>query len=286
MLKLKIPASTSNLGAGFDTLGLALGLYNYFTFEASDELVIECADPAHQTSDNLVYQSFCHTLKSRGKELFNVRIIIDGDVPIARGLGSSSTCILAGIVAADKLGKLNLSEAEIIEIATELEGHPDNAVPCYKGGFTAAFQDKGKVYYQVFTPPKPLNLVAFVPDFELSTKKSRAVLPQQISYADAVFNFGRLAYLLSALTSGDYSALDVALDDKVHQPYRVGLIKGGLELIKALQDEKIGAFISGAGPTIMAMTDRKIDIEKFANYGFNPMPLVIDTKGVTIQSIC
>ncbi len=282
MLKLKIPASTSNLGSGFDALGLALKLYNIFSINVSKELVIKCAKKEHQTSDNLVYQTFVQTLKKYGKKPFNLEITITGDVPIARGLGSSSTCILAGIIAANKLAKLNLSEADIINLATEFEGHPDNVLPSYKGGFTAAFTEKGKVYYQRFLPAKPLNLVAFVPDFELSTSKARAVLPSSISYGDAIYNFGHLAYLVSAISNGEYSALVEALNDRVHQPYRLDLIKGGRELLTALHNQGIGAFVSGAGPTIMAMTDKDVDLEKFDNYGFKALSLEIDTKGLEI----
>ncbi len=282
MLKIKLPASTANLGPGFDALGLAVSLYNHFTFETSDDLIITCSEKAYQNENNLVYQAFCHTLKARGKEPFNCKIDISGDIPIARGLGSSSTCIVAGVIAASHLAKLNLTDDEIIEMATEIEGHPDNVVPCFKGAFSAAFSEQGKVYYQRFTPKKPLNLVAFIPDFKLTTKQSREVLPKNVSYQDAVFNFGRLSYLVAALNNGDYSALTKAFDDRVHQPYRIALISGGKALLDALKQAEIAAFISGAGPTIMAMTDKPIDVEAFNDYGFKALPLEIDLVGAEI----
>ncbi len=183
-----------------------------------------------------------------------LKIIIENDIPISRGLGSSASCIIAGVIGANELAGGVLGKSEIIKLATEIEGHPDNVIPALVGGMTVSVMDEGKVYYNKIPMDKELKLCALIPDFRLSTEAARGVLPKTISHRDGVFNAGRVALLVSSLVNGDFETLSVACQDKLHQDYRGQLIEGYGDIIRKCKElDCVSVFLSGAGPTIMVV---------------------------------
>ncbi len=271
MIKIRVPATTANLGPGFDALGLALNKYNDFFFEEIESgFEITGTLPEYSGPDNLVYTSYLYALDKMGKseelDKFGIKIGISSDIPTSRGLGSSATCILAGVAAALFMGSGETHEFldydKILEIATEIEGHPDNIAPALYGGMVASAVDGGNILTQKIDVSDKFDFVAMIPDFMLSTEKSRSVLPETVDYKDAVFNVSRVSLMVAALVSGDGDVLKSACQDKLHQPYRLPLIEGGSEVIKMANAFGAKAcFISGAGPTILAIVK---DGESFA----------------------
>lgn len=261
-----VPATTANLGAGFDCIGAALTLYNRFKFT-----VIEARSPAEivkitvkgteadrvsTDKNNLLYQSFLKFYQHLGKTPPNVAIEIELGVPLARGLGSSATAIVGGLVGANQLAGNPLKVSEVMELAIALEGHPDNVVPALLGNCQLSVGEMGN--WQICDIPWHPNIVPVVaiPDFELSTEEARSVLPLQISRSDAIFNISRLGLLLRGLETGREDWLAMAMADKLHQPYRQALIRG-YETVKsaAISAGACGMVISGAGPTLLALAN-------------------------------
>ncbi|MEG5171839.1 homoserine kinase [Microcoleus sp. B3-D7] len=269
-----VPATTANLGPGFDCIGAALSLYNRFQFsrlEASAtekvKITVTGQEAAKVKTDdsNLAYQAFLKLYDRLNQSPPPVAINIDMQVPLARGLGSSATAIVGGLVGANELAGAPLSQVEVMQLAIELEGHPDNVVPALLGGCRLAASNpppqppltKGGAWEICDIPWHP-NIVAVVaiPDFELSTAEARKVLPADYSKADAIFNAAHLGFLVRALETGNENWLRCALQDKIHQPYRQSLIKG-YEAVQqaAVNAGACGMVISGAGPTLLALTD-------------------------------
>jgi homoserine kinase len=260
-----VPATTANIGPGFDCLGAALTLYNQFTFTvlpetASNSVSISIkgkeAAKVKQGADNLLYTSFLQVYQQINRNPPPIAIEIGLGVPLARGLGSSATAIVGGLVAANQCAGNPLSVQEIQALAIALEGHPDNVVPALRGNCQlSAGSSTNWVICQVFWQKNLIPVVA-IPDFELSTEKARAVLPKEISRQDAIFNISRLGLLLRGLETGNGDWLRLALEDKLHQPYRQSLIPG-YEQVKtaAMAAGAYGMVISGAGPTLLALTN-------------------------------
>ena len=260
---VRVPASTSNLGPGYDSLGMALSLQAKFTFEPSDELVIEGCPEAYRNADNLVMQGFRMVCEKAGRPVPAVHLVIDSEVPVARGLGSSSTCIAGGMAAANAMLGNPFTTDDLFQLCTAFEGHPDNVAPAMLGGFVTSVIDEGQVYSVKKDIDPELAFAAFVPDFRLLTSKARAALPAMVSHKDAVYNLSRAALATAAFCEGNYALLGVATKDVLHQKYRLPLIEGGDDVFELAQD--LGAqavYISGAGPTIMAVV-HKDDTEFF-----------------------
>ena len=256
-VKVKVPATSANLGPGFDVAGLAVTLYNTFTFELIDEgLEITGCPEQFCNADNMTYQAFVEGAKACGLEYQGVRIECSGDVPYTRGLGSSSTCIVAGIVGAYAFKDRYDDRQDILELATQIEGHPDNVAPAIFGGLTVSVMSDGVTTLNI--PVKhDYRFVALIPPFTLSTEKSRSVLPQELPRADAIANVSHLALMVASLINGYDEGLKLGFKDRLHQPYRGPLIKGYDEIMKILENDKqiLGVYLSGAGPTIMAVID-------------------------------
>ena len=255
MVTVTVPATSANVGAGFDSLGLAVSMHNVFTFEESDRIQISSADGTHVPagSNNLVYRSARVVYDQLGIPLKGLRITQRNDIPMARGLGSSSACIVAGIMGANALLGDKLTERQMLTLATAIEGHPDNVAPAMLGGFVTSVIDEGQVYSVKKDIDPELAFAAFVPDFRLLTSKARAALPKTIDHHDAVYNLARAALLAGSLTTGKLENLDAATGDCLHQPYRFGLIENGEDIVReAKKLGALGAFISGAGPSIVA----------------------------------
>ena len=270
MIKIKVPATSANLGVGFDTLGVALNIYNTFYVEESDKLIIEGVDEKYCNSDNLFVVAFNETLKRLNVSM-NVYVKMESDIPISRGLGSSASLIVAGSLAANILNNNMLSMEEIFDICTKLEGHPDNIAPALFGGFTASLLHNDKPYTRKIKVNDKFRFTVLIPDFEVSTHNARTVLPKSISLSDAVSNMSNIVALCFALQDGDSNMLTISNNDKIHEPYRKSLINE-FDIVKK-ECLKNGAFtfmISGSGSTCLAISEdknlsKKINTTKLSN---------------------
>ncbi|MBX9256194.1 homoserine kinase [Desmonostoc muscorum CCALA 125] len=257
-----VPATTANLGPGFDCIGAALKLYNQFKFTRVEEggLIIavtgEEAQRVQTDESNLLYQAFIRFYQHIEQTPPSVKIEIQLGVPLARGLGSSATAIVGGLVAANQLEGGPMSQSQVMELAIAMEGHPDNVVPALLGGCRlAATSGAG---WEICDVPWHQDIIPVVaiPDFELSTSEARRVLPTEVSRADAIFNTAHLGLLLRGLETGKAEWLKAALQDKLHQPYRKALIPSYDSVnLAAVTAGAYGMVISGAGPTLLALTD-------------------------------
>ncbi len=260
MITLQIPATSANLGAGFDSLGLALSMYNQVEMEEYDGISIQSTDDVAVPQDetNLIYTSAKRIYDLCGKPFKGLKIVQTNRIPMTRGLGSSSACIIAGILGANHMLGNPFTPDDLVNMAAYIEGHPDNTTPALMGGIVTAVFDTQKVYWVKQEVDSHLKFVAMIPDFELSTELARKRLPAQVSHKDAVFNLSRAALFSASLLSGKYENLKVATCDRLHQPYRKDLIKGYADVVQAAYRlDAYGVYISGAGPTIMAIVDEK-----------------------------
>lgn len=256
--KIKVPATTANLGPGFDALGAALDIYNEFIIEESSEYKFINIKAEYANKDNLVIQSALKTFKYLKKKEIPFSLEIIENVPIARGMGSSATCIIAGITIAMLLSQKELSDEEIIEIATSIEGHPDNVSPAYYGNLVASVKCEDKVICTTYNISSDLIFTVLIPDFELETEKARGVLPKTISYEDMIFSMSRAINIPKALEDGDLEKLFVLLDDKIHEPYRYELIEDSMEFKKISNKYEIPMCISGSGSTLLMISKKSI----------------------------
>ena len=278
-VSVKVPASSANIGPGFDCLGLALPIYNTITIEETvlpgtgieinimseeeniDEMVF---DNIPKDENNLVYKAVEMLYNSIGQVPSELKINIQTGIPIARGLGSSSSIIVGGLLAANKLLGDPADETALLAIATEVEGHPDNVAPAILGGLVlSSLEEDGSVSYFKMDWPEEWDLTVCIPDFELSTEISRSVLPKEVSMADANFNSKHLAMLIQAINKKDAKLMKLALKDKLHQPYREKLVPGMKDIMDAFKHEDgvLGCVLSGAGPSILVIS-HKYDVDK------------------------
>ena len=260
-ITLRVPASSANLGPGFDALGLALGIYLECRFRASDRLSIQAAgrdaDQISKGEDNLIWQTALAVARDTGGQLGPIDLVIDNQIPIGRGLGSSAAALTTGVVIADHLLGLGWKPLRILDEAARIEGHPDNVAACVLGSIVASALDSGGVARAVrLEMPKRFGVAVVVPDFVLPTVEARAVLPEYYSRADAIFNVQRSALLIAALATGSVHAFPAALEDRIHQPYRVKLVPGLEEILQLRAPGLLGCALSGAGPSILVLYER------------------------------
>lgn len=259
-MKIKIPCSTSNLGPGFDTLGLALNRYLLLSAEESNGLIISVKgngkDHIATDTTNLVYSAMAATAQKVGRTLPVVHLHINNGVPAYGGLGGSGAAIAGGVFLADQLLKIGLSRDEMLNIAVEIEGHPDNVSAAIFGGLTInCFDAERKVHCTSVKIDSKLSVVACSPHFQVQTKEARKILPQQVSLKDAVTNIENAASLVAAMMNGNYDALRYVTAERLHEQYRATLIPGYAEVKKAALNAGALSFnISGAGPTVFAFT--------------------------------
>ena len=287
---IRVPATTANLGPGFDAFGCALSLYTDVTFEETEEgLEITGCDEAFTGPDNLAYTSYCAVLSSLSEEVRGIKIHIDAHIPICRGLGSSAALLVAGAMGANVLRGNKLSTQGLLNITNAMEGHPDNLAPAFFGGLTASMVDNGLPVCVSFPLHPEWEFLALVPDLELPTTLARSVLPEQVSRADAIYNVSHGAMVLKALELGDEKLLRTAMQDRLHQNYRKHLIPD-YEKIQALARTLGCAFcLSGAGPTLLLITRDKGLREKLekrlpgiTTKNWEILPLHIDFQGAYI----
>lgn len=253
MLKIRVPATSANLGPGFDCLGLALDLWNEVSFEPCDQVTFrvrgEGADKLDNQPTNLLTRAFFRVHDLCGRKAAGVSIQSFNQVPPSSGMGSSAAAIVAGIFGANEMLGGPLTQMDMLKLATEMEGHPDNVAPALLGGLVVSVVNAGEVISRRFEIPS-LHVVIVKPDVDWPTKVARAVLPVSVPRADAIFNIGRTALVVEALRSGDLGLLREVMDDKLHQPYRLERIPGGRDAFESARSFGAAA-LSGAGPSII-----------------------------------
>ncbi len=263
LVTVRVPATTANLGPGFDCLGLALDIHNTVELSLAVETRVEITGEGQgQLSlgpNNLVLQAAGRLAEQTGQQVPGWHLRQHNEIPLARGLGSSSAAIVGGLVAANELLQAGLDRNQLLQIAAHIEGHPDNVAPALYGGLTACCMEQADACCIRLDAPAELDIGIVIPRFEVSTQQARAVLPDEISFDDAVFNVSRAACTLAALVAGRWEVLSGVMKDRLHQPYRASLIPGMAEVIAAAEEAGAhGAALSGSGPTIVAFaTDRK-----------------------------
>ncbi len=276
---VKVPATSANLGPGFDCLGLSLPIYNTITIEETvlpgtgieinlmsendniDDIIF---DNIPKDENSIIYKAVEMLYNSIGQEPSELRINVQSQIPITRGLGSSASVVVGGLLAANKLLGSPADTTAILSIATEVEGHPDNVAPAILGGFVLASQeDDGTILTEKLNWPDEWDITVCIPEFELSTNIARSVLPEAVPIQDAVYNAKHLAMLIQAINTKDVKLMKNALHDKLHQPYREKLIPGMKEIMEAFKHEDgvIGTVLSGAGPSMLIIS-HKYDLDK------------------------
>jgi homoserine kinase len=262
---VRVPASTANLGPGFDALGMALELYIYVELTVLEQgptviaLYGDNLDGIPTDERNLIYKVAQQVFAEAGVSHPHLKLDVYSEIPLTRGLGSSASAIIAGMVAANALLPVDkqLSEQRLFELSSAMEGHPDNVGAALFGGIVAAFWDGSLAAKVKIVPSANLQTLVVVPSFQLSTEKARHALPKQLSMADAVFNIGHASVLVAALSTGQLDTVKLAMKDRLHQPYRMELVPGMRKILaKATDHGALGAALSGAGPTVIAFVDR------------------------------
>ncbi|WP_195514613.1 homoserine kinase [Paraclostridium bifermentans] len=270
MIKVRVPATSANLGPGFDSLGIALNIYNEYEFELKESkgLFFEGFEEEFQNEDNIIFMAIKKVFDKYDFKFNGIRIkIIKQDIPISRGLGSSSSCIVAGLIGAFALMNMEINRDEILSLAVDIEGHPDNICPAIFGGLVSTIMvDNKKPLYNCVEVKDGIKFIALIPRFKLSTEKARAILPKEVLFGDCIYNVGRAALLISCFSNGNYALLKEATKDRIHERFRSKLIDNFDKVYnKSLELGALSCFLSGAGPTLMAIVDNK-DISFVGNF--------------------
>ncbi len=256
MVIVRVPATSANVGVGFDCLGLALTLTATFLMTPADKLTIDGCEDRFKDENNLVWQSYLKACEKLGLEARPLHITILSPIPLSGGLGSSSTCVIAGVAAAQALSAEGYSREECLELATAIEGHPDNVAPAIMGGLVSSFIEGEKTTSTAMSIADNLRFIAIAPPYEVRTADARRVLPTEVPVSTAVWQMGRCVAVVKALETGDAELLGAASHDKLHEPYRSKLIPDYEPLRKAALDAGAAAYlISGSGSTMLAIAD-------------------------------
>ncbi|MEZ5351582.1 MAG: homoserine kinase [Bryobacteraceae bacterium] len=294
--RVRVPASSANLGPGFDALGLALGIYLDCRFRPSEALQIRLAgrdtEGISTGEDNLIWSTAVQVAIDHGRSLAPIEIIVDNGIPLGKGLGSSAAALVTGVVIADCLLGLHWKAPRILDEAARIEGHPDNVAACVLGSIVATALDSGNVARAVRLEMHPSYQVAVVvPDFVLPTSKARSVLPDSYSKSDTIFNVQRASLLIAALTTGTTSAFPAALEDRMHQPYRCPLVPGLEQILHLRAPGLLGCALSGAGPSVLVFHETGQEdvcelvrqIFRHHGHGSEVMKAAICTQGYSIK---
>lgn len=260
MIRFKVPATSANIGPGFDCFGLAYSFYNEYKIEKSDRMLIEGCEPAHATKDNIFNVAFNETMKKLKKK-GSYHVYYNQSIPASRGLGSSASVIVAGCKTANLLygGRRKLSDDEIFQIASKVEGHPDNVAPAIFGGLTVSTKlIDGTLYHKKFKVSNKLHFTVLIPDFKTSTEMARKLLPKSYKKDEAIKMIANSVLMVEALQSGDFNLLKTVCKDYIHEPYRKKLIKD-YNYIKKIVEEKGNAvlLISGSGPSLLVISKKR-----------------------------
>ncbi|MDU5105518.1 homoserine kinase [Clostridium sp.] len=293
MVKIRVPATSANMGPGFDSLGIAFNLYNEFEFsEEGTENKFYGFKEEFCNEENIVYKAMITCFEKCKYKPKGIKInLLREDIPISRGLGSSSTCIVAGLLGANNIMGNPLTVNELFKIGVEIEGHPDNIAPAFFGGMIVSVLEDGEALYNKIDIKRGITFVAIIPDFELSTSTARKVLPKKVSLKDAVYNISRVSLMISAFVNGNYDLLKYGCKDAIHEKYRSPLIKNyDLVYNKCISFGALSCFLSGAGPTIMVLikNDEKEIVNKIRdflrseNISWKVKELAIDNLGAIV----
>ena len=273
MVEVRVPASSANIGPGYDSFGIALTLYNSIRVSETDSgLYIRNLNPEGYiplNEKNLVYRAIIRAFDEVGYSARGLKISQKSDIPMTRGLGSSSACIVGGLVAGNIISGRKLTSQRIFELANELEGHPDNVAPALFGGFCISCNDDDKLYRQTIRVSNKIKFVAMVPKYYVVTRKSRGLIPDMISTKDAAYNLSHAAGIAVSFATGDYKNLSVYCKDRIHQQYRKTVVEDLEDIIeKSLSYGALGAYLSGSGPTVIAIIngDDNDFVNKITNY--------------------
>ena len=255
--KVKVPGTSANIGVGYDCLGVALDYHLELEVEESDKIeFLENGAPfSIPIEDNYIFEAIKYTEKHLVKNIPSYKVnVIKNNIPLARGLGSSSSAIVAGILIANTFAGNVLDTQQIVKLAVDMEGHPDNVVPAILGGMVLTAHDKDNIVYSTVSNCDDLYYYVMIPDFKLSTEKARSVLPKSYLVSDVINNMAKLGLLVNDLNNGKYDNLRFLLGDKLHQPYRYALINNSQEIFEATKKYgALGEYISGAGPTLISL---------------------------------
>ncbi|MGL3149948.1 homoserine kinase [Microbacterium sp. A82] len=296
-VQVQVPATSANLGPGFDTLGLALSVYDELTVSAlsDDRIEIEVtgsgASEIPRDESNLIVRSMAHVYRDAGRDMPGVRIVAHNGVPHGRGLGSSGAAVTAGVLAAKGLlaGEVDFTDADLLRLATELEGHPDNVAPALFGGLTIAWTGERGPQHKKLLVHRGVAPLVLVPERTMSTSLARSLQPPHVSREDAVFNVSRSALLIAALTQSPELLLD-ATADRLHQDYRAEAMPETHKLVMALRAAGFAAVVSGAGPSVLVLADgpgnRQFAVElaeSIADTPWDALMLAVDVRGGTVR---
>ncbi len=292
---VKVPATSANLGPGFDTLGMALSFYDELEVEAVAgegafvEVIGEGSGEVPTDASNLVVQSIIFTFNRLGQEVPGLRLKAHNIIPHGRGMGSSGAAVVSGIVAAKGLldGIVEISDQELLELATELEGHPDNVAPALFGGLTIAWVDEQGPRHKKLFVHRGVSPLELVPNHKMSTALARSLQPESVPHEDAVFNVSRSALLIAALTQSP-DLLMAATEDRLHQDYRAAAMPETNALVELMRSNGFAAVVSGAGPSVLVLangpTERQAAAKLAAEYypDWRALMLAVDFKGATV----
>jgi homoserine kinase len=293
-IHVRIPATSANLGPGFDTLGMALSFYDEYQAEVIDkglEIVVlgEGVKDIPTDSSNLIYKTIDWVFQKVGKPVPGLRITCQNNIPHGRGMGSSGAAVAGGVMLAAGLlaPEVELSEKQLLEFATDLEGHPDNVAPALFGGLTIAWVDEQGPHHKKLAVHRGLSPLVLVPPHQMSTKLARSLQPESVPHTDAVFNVSRSALLVAALTQSP-ELLMAATEDRLHQNYRASAMPETNELIAILRANNHPAVVSGAGPSVLVLEDdpvKRLEAVKLAEQKFPSwlaLTLAVDVKGASV----
>lgn len=294
---VRVPATSANLGPGFDTLGLALSIYDDLVVTSLPEPGLdiqaegEGAGEIPRDESNLIVRAMAYTFEAVGRPLPGLRLRARNTIPHGRGLGSSGAAVVAGILAVKGLleGDVEIGPDTMLRLATELEGHPDNVAPALFGGLTIAWMDDAIPQHKKLLVHRGVSPVVFVPNFTMSTSVARSLQPLQVPREDAVFNVSRSALLIAALTQSP-ELLVAATEDKLHQNYRAQAMPETDSLVRALREHGFAAVVSGAGPSVLVIADgpgRRLEAaavaERVTDTPWAAHMLAVDVKGGTVK---
>ncbi|MCL1906105.1 MAG: homoserine kinase [Clostridiales bacterium] len=256
-MKIRIPATTANVGCGYDTFGMALSYYNHIECAEADVPCVHISGYGEQylprDERNLMLRAAKAVYDTAGRGPLKLSLTVRNNIPLSRGMGSSSAAIVGGLYSANQMLGQPLTTEKLLEIATEMEGHPDNVAPALLGGFLIIVRERKEQRVKRIEPPVSLMAVLAVPDFSVSTARARAILPRMVPLTDAVYNVSHAAMLAVCLADGDLPGFGDMLKDRLHQPYRFGLIPGAKDVAAAAVSKgALGCVISGSGPTMIA----------------------------------
>lgn len=296
---VRVPATSANLGPGFDTLGLALSVYDELVITELEpgrlefEVTGSGADDIPRDASHLVVSTIQYVHDAVGVPMPGLRLVAHNVIPHGRGMGSSGAAVVAGVIAARALleGKADISDDDLLRFATEIEGHPDNVAPALFGGLTIAWMTADGPGHKKLLPHRGVSPVVFVPDFTMSTSLARSLQPTQVPREDAVFNVSRSALLIAALIQSPELLLQ-ATEDKLHQDYRAEAMPATIALVQSLRAQGYPAVVSGAGPSVLVLADgpgvRAAAVEHAAAVGgatWDPHMLAVDFKGGTVREL-